>query len=291
MYAVFVSDDPNGESAIQSMPGQLRLGTKALSKHLAPLVAKGLTSVILFGVITVDASKNHWGAEADSPTSPVTESIRWIRTHFPKLYVVADVCLCEYTDHGYCGILNESGRLDNNASLLRLTEVAVSYAQAGAHCVAPSDMNDCRVGAIKNGLQTAGLVHQVAVMSYSAKFHSSLYGPFRAAVASQPSFGNHACYQLPVGARGLARRAIRRDLKEGADIILVKPAGSYLDIIRDAKEISPDIVVAAYQVSGEFTSLHAAAASGVAGLEELATESCEALVRAGVTLIISYLAP
>jgi porphobilinogen synthase len=254
-------------------------------------VENGLESVILFGVINDNADKNAFGYMADDATSPVVQGIRLIRAELPSLYVMSDVCLCEYTDHGHCGILQSDGSLDNAASKRRLTEVACRYAEAGAHCVAPSDMNDCRVAAIKEGLSQCGLAHQVAVMAYSAKFHSALYGPFREAAASQPAFGDRKCYQLPPGARGLARRAIQRDLDEGADIILVKPAGNYLDIIRDAKEISPDIVVAAYQVSGEYLTLYMAAEAGVASLRELVFESCEAMIRAGATIIISYFAP
>ncbi|GAM85286.1 hypothetical protein ANO11243_032900 [Dothideomycetidae sp. 11243] len=291
VYPLFISDKPDDELPIASMPGQSRLGINKLSSYLAPLVAQGLASVILFGVVNDGADKNATGDMADDASSPVVQGIRLIRAQFPSVYVMADVCLCEYTDHGHCGILHSDGSLDNVASVRRLTDVACRYAEAGAHCVAPSDMNDCRVGAIKQGLAKCKLGHQVAVMAYSAKFHSALYGPFREAAASQPTSGDRRCYQLPPGARGLARRAIRRDLDEGADIILVKPAGSYLDIIRDAKEISPDIVVAAYQVSGEYSSLHAAAEAGVGGLKELVFESCEAMVRAGATVIISYFAP
>jgi porphobilinogen synthase len=291
VYPLFISDKPDDKIPISSMPGQFRLGINQLSEFLAPLIDQGLASVILFGVINDNAAKNAWGDMADAAHSPVIEGIQLIRAKFPSVYIMSDVCLCEYTDHGHCGILHKDGSLDNSASVSRLTEVASRYAEAGAHCVAPSDMNDCRVAAIKKGLLESQLAHQVAVMAYSAKFHSALYGPFREAAASQPAFGDRKCYQLPPGARGLARRAIHRDLDEGADIILVKPAGSYLDIIRDAKEISPDIVVAAYQVSGEYLSLHAAAEAGVASLKELVFESCEAMVRAGATVIISYYTP
>ncbi|KAH9823615.1 Delta-aminolevulinic acid dehydratase [Teratosphaeria destructans] len=291
VYPLFISDLSDERSAIPTMPGQLRLGIRRLAEHLEPLVRKGLAAVILFGVISDAANKDPSGTAANDIRTPVIEGIKLIRSQFPELYVICDVCLCEYTDHGHCGILNADGSLDNQNSVRRLVEVAVSYARAGAHCVAPSDMNDTRIAGMKSGLIACGLGHQVSLMSYSAKFHSKLYGPFRDAAASEPAFGDRQSYQLPVGARGLARRAIQRDVQEGADFILVKPAGNYLDIIRDARELDPNVVIAAYQVSGEYASLHAAANAGVGGLRELAHESCEALVRAGATIIISYFTP
>ena len=292
VYPLFISDEPSDAVPIASMPDQLRLGIDRLDDFMTPLVEKGLASVILFGVINDSTAKDSSGSLADSPhSSPVIDAIKLIRSRFPSVYVMADVCLCEYTSHGHCGILHPDQSLNNTASVRRLTEIAVRYAEAGAHCVAPSDMNDCRVAAIKEGLMERGFGHQVAVMAYSAKFHSVLYGPFRDAAVSPPAFGDRRCYQLPCGARGLARRALVRDLSEGADFVMVKPAGSYLDIIRDAKEIEPNVVVAAYQVSGEYASLYAAAKAGVADLRSLAFESCEAMARAGATVLISYFTP
>lgn len=273
------------------MPGQYRVGVHKLARILVPLVAKGLTSVILFGVITTTADKDYRGSMADDSSSPVMIACSAIRADFPDLFVICDVCLCEYTDHGHCGILTDDSSLDNAASVNRLCEVAVRYAEAGAHCVAPSDMNDGRIAAIKQGLVSCGRAHQVSLMSYSAKFHSTMYGPFRDAACSQPTFGDRRCYQLPPGARGLARRAIERDIREGADFVLIKPAGNYLDVIRDACEINPDMVIVAYQVSGEYSMLCAAAEAGVSDLKSLAFESCEAMVRAGATVIISYFTP
>ncbi|KAK4553449.1 Aminolevulinate dehydratase [Recurvomyces mirabilis] len=291
VYPLFISDNAEDFISISSMPDQHRIGVDRLNDFVAPLVAKGLSSVILFGVINDNADKDAEGLYADCAGSPVIEAARLIRANFPSVYVIADVCLCEYTDHGHCGILKADNSLNNEASIRRLTEVAVRYAKAGAHCVAPSDMNDCRVAAIKDGLAKAGFGHQVAVMAYSAKFHSVLYGPFRDAAVSPPAFGDRRCYQLPCGARGLARKAVVRDLSEGADFVLVKPAGSYLDIIRDTKEIDPNAVVVAYQVSGEYAGIYAAANAGVADLRALAFESCEAMIRAGATVIISYFSP
>ncbi|KAI9850182.1 MAG: Aminolevulinate dehydratase [Vezdaea acicularis] len=218
-------------------------------------------------------------------------SIQLLRARFPSLFVVADVCLCEYTSHGHCGILREDGSLNNQLSVERIADVALAYAKAGAQCVAPSDMNDGRIRAIKLKLIEEGIAHKVVLMSYSAKFSGCLYGPFRDAAGSCPSFGDRKCYQLPPGGRGLARRAIHRDIQEGADIIMVKPASSYLDIISDAKEIGKDLPVAAYQVSGEYAMIHAGAKAGVFDLKTMAFESTEGILRAGATIVVSYFTP
>ena len=176
-------------------------------------------------------------------------------------------------------------------SVERISDVAMAYAEAGAHCVAPSDMNDGRVRAIKLKLIEAGLAHRVNLMSYSAKFSGCLYGPFRDAAGSCPSFGDRKCYQLPPGGRGLARRAIVRDINEGADIIMVKPACSYLDIISDAKELGKDMPIAAYHVSGEYAMIHAGAKAGVFDLKTMAFESTEGIIRAGAGIVVSYFTP
>jgi porphobilinogen synthase len=258
---------------------------------LEPLVRKGLQSVILFGVPLAPGVKDALGTAADDPEGPVIKSIRLLRERFPQLYICADVCLCEYTSHGHCGILREDGTLNNHLSVDRISDVAIAYAQAGAHCVAPSDMNDGRIRAIKLKLIEEGISHQVMLMSYAAKFSGCLYGPFRDAAGSQPSFGDRRCYQLPPGGRGLARRAIIRDINEGADVIMVKPAGQYLDIISDAKELGKDLPIAAYQVSGEFAMIHAGAKAGVFDLKAMAFESHEGILRAGATIVVSYFVP
>ncbi|KAL8775691.1 MAG: hypothetical protein Q9209_000187 [Squamulea sp. 1 TL-2023] len=291
IYPLFISDSSDEETLIPSLPNQSRRGLNNLITHLAPLVRKGLRSVILFGVPTAPATKDALGTAADDPDGPVIQTIRLLRHKFPSLFIVADVCLCEYTSHGHCGILRDDGSLNNALSVDRISDVALAYAQAGAHCVAPSDMNDGRIKAIKLKLIEAGIAHQTVLMSYSAKFSGCLYGPFRDAAGSCPSFGDRKCYQLPPGGRGLARRAIARDIQEGADIIMVKPASSYLDIISDAKEIGSDLPVAAYQVSGEFAMIHAGAKAGVFDLKTMAFESTEGILRAGATIVVSYFAP
>ncbi|KAI9886769.1 MAG: Aminolevulinate dehydratase [Watsoniomyces obsoletus] len=291
IYPLFISDQPNEATLIASLPNQYRRGLNRLIPFLSPLIRNGLHSVILFGVPLAEGTKDPVGTNADDPYGPVISAIKLLRQHFPQLFIIADVCLCEYTSHGHCGILNPDGSLHNQLSVERISNVALSYAQAGAHCVAPSDMNDGRIRAIKLKLMQANLAHQVMLMSYAAKFSGCLYGPFRDAAGSAPSFGDRKCYQLPPGARGLARRAIQRDVQEGADVIMVKPANAYLDIISDAKSIAKDLPIAAYQVSGEFAMIHAAAKAGVFDLRTMATQSTEAILRAGASIVISYFTP
>ncbi|KAK2800344.1 Aminolevulinate dehydratase [Emmonsiellopsis sp. PD_5] len=291
IYPLFITDNPDEQTPIPSLPNQPRLGLNRIVPFLTPLVQKGLRSVILFGVPLAPSAKDALGTAADDPSGPVIQAIRLIRAHFPDIYIVTDVCLCEYTSHGHCGILRDDGSLNNALSVDRISDVALAYAQAGAHCVAPSDMNDGRVRAIKLKLIEAGLAHQVLLMSYSAKFSGCLYGPFRDAAGSCPSFGDRKCYQLPPGGRGLARRAIQRDIAEGADIIMVKPASSYLDIISDAKNLGKDMPVAAYQVSGEYAMIHAGAKAGVFDLKAMVIESTEGILRAGAGIIVTYFVP
>ena len=291
IYPLFITDGPDDMILVPSLPGQYQIGLKKLVGFLEPLVHKGLKSVILFGVPMRPGTKDALGTAADDPEGPVIQAIRLIRRRFPQLFISTDVCLCEYTSHGHCGILRDDGSLNNNLSVDRISDVALAYAKAGAHCVAPSDMNDGRIRAIKLKLIEEGMAHRVVLMSYSAKFSGCLYGPFRDAAGSAPSFGDRKCYQLPPGGRGLARRAIHRDIGEGADIIMVKPASQYLDIISDAKEIGRDLPVAAYQVSGEFAMIHAGAKAGVFDLKAMAFESTEGILRAGATIVVSYFTP
>lgn len=291
IYPLFISDQPDEEVLIPSLPDQYRRGLNKVVPYVRTLVEKGLRSVILFGVPVAPGVKDAIGTAADDPKGPVISAIKLLRRTFPNLYITADVCLCEYTSHGHCGILKEDGSLNNNMSVERVSDVALAYADAGAHCVAPSDMNDGRIRAIKLKLIEAGIAHQTLLMSYSAKFSGCLYGPFRDAAGSCPSFGDRKCYQLPPGGRGLARRAIVRDIKEGADVIMVKPASQYLDIISDAKELGKDLPVAAYQVSGEFAMIHAGAKMGVFDLKTMAFESTEGILRAGASIVVSYFTP
>jgi porphobilinogen synthase len=227
MYPIFITDDPGASTEIKSLPGQRRWGVDRLEEFLGPLIKKGLGSVILFGVPMkcekvsgpkqldnalqcAEPLQDAHGGPADDPKGPVIQAIRKLRELYPALYIACDVCLCEYTSHGHCGVLHEDGTLNTEPSVARIAEVALAYARAGAHCVAPSDMMDGRIRAIKRALVDAGLGNRCTLMSYAAKFASALYGPFREAAGSAPSFGDRKCYQLPPGARGLARRAVVR---------------------------------------------------------------------------------
>lgn len=291
IYPLFITDNPDDMVLVPSLPGQYQVGLNKLVPFLEPLIRKGLRSVMLFGVPMRPGTKDALGSAADDPEGPVIQGIRLLQRRFPQLFICADVCLCEYTSHGHCGILRDDGSLNNQLSVDRISDVAVAYAKAGAQCVAPSDMNDGRIRAIKLKLIEEGISHKTVLMSYSAKFSGCLYGPFRDAAGSVPSFGDRKCYQLPPGGRGLARRAITRDIGEGADIIMVKPASQYLDIISDAKELGRDMPVAAYQVSGEFAMIHAGAKAGVFDLRAMAFETMEGILRAGATIVVSYFTP
>lgn len=291
IYPLFISDTPDDEVTIDSLPNIKRWGTNKLIPYVKTLVDKGLKSVILFGVPLKEGVKNPSGSAADDPNGPVITSIKLLRENFPDLFIMCDVCLCEYTSHGHCGILNEDGSLNTVQSCERIAKVAQNYAKAGANCVAPSDMNDGRIRFIKQALIDANLHHQCMLMSYAAKFAGGLYGPFRDAACSAPGEGDRKCYQLPPTAGGLARRALKRDMEEGADAIIVKPSTFYLDIIADAARLCLDYPIAAYHVSGEYAMLHAAAEKGVIDLKQMAFESHQGFLRAGAGLIISYFTP
>ncbi|ESO11038.1 hypothetical protein HELRODRAFT_185301 [Helobdella robusta] len=290
MYPVFITDDDNGEEEISSMPGILRFGCVKVVEHLRPLVRLGLNSVLVFGVPN-NVIKDGRGSSADMKESVVIRAIKSIKQFFPHLLLACDVCLCAYTDHGHCGILREDSTIDNDASIERLAEVALAYAKAGCDVVAPSDMMDGRVGSIKQSLIRAGLGSQVAILSYSAKFASAFYGPFRDAAKSAPSFGDRRCYQLPPGSHGLAMRAVARDVEEGADMLMVKPAMAYLDVVKQTKQQYPEYPLAVYQVSGEYAMIWHGAKSGSFDLKRVLFETFHSMRRAGADIIISYYTP
>lgn len=261
-------------------------------KHLSPLVELGLKSILLFGVVD-QSQKDDTASAADAPGNPVMKALPILRKEFPGIILATDVCLCPYASHGHCGILREDGTLDNAASTQRIAAIALAYAQQGAHVVAPSDMMDNRIAAIRGALDSHG--SKAAILSYSCKFSSSFYGPFRDAAKSAPAFGDRKCYQLPVGARGLALRAAERDVKEGANYLMVKPGMAYLDILRSVKDIHPHIPLFVYQVSGEYTMLYNLGADGTPDqrkqFEEQLMECLLAFRRAGADVIISYFVP
>ncbi|MBP7274600.1 MAG: porphobilinogen synthase [Kiritimatiellae bacterium] len=287
IYPLFVSGSPRARERIASMPGQWRWGADRVEEALAPLVKQGLRSVLLFGVPR--GPKDPEGRGADDPRGPVPRAVARLRRSFPELLVITDVCLCAYTDHGHCGLLCADGSMDRAASIARLADVAEAYAAAGAQVVAPSDMMDGRVGAIRARLDASGF-EPVAILSYAAKFASCFYGPFRDAAQSKPAFGDRRAYQLPPASRTLALRAVERDIAEGADAVMVKPGGPYQDIIRDVRD-AVRVPVLAYQVSGEYAMLHHAAAAGAFDLRAAVEESLLGLRRAGADAIVSYFTP
>lgn len=291
IFPLFISDIDDEALEIPSLPNIIRHGVGRLVEYVAPLVAKGLKSVLLFGVILKEGVKDEYGTPADDPNGPVIRAIKLLRENFPDLYIICDVCLCEYTSHGHCGVLHEDGSLKREQSVLRIGAVAVNYAKAGAHCVAPSDMMDGRIKDIKRGLINEQLENKTLVMSYSAKFSGSLYGPFRDIAGSCPGKGDRKLYQLPNGGAGLARRALRRDIDEGSDAFIVKPSTFYLDIVSEAARICKDYPLCVYHVSGEYAMLHAAAEKGVVDLKAIAFEAHYGFLRAGARLIISYFTP
>ncbi|XP_017880758.1 delta-aminolevulinic acid dehydratase [Ceratina calcarata] len=290
MYPIFVTDEANAKETIASMPGVFRYGVDHLRKMLQPLVSKGLQSILLFGV-SKHLKKDYVGSNADSAENPIMQAVPLIRQWFPELLIACDVCLCPYTIHGHCGVLNDDGTLNNRASIERISEIALAYAKAGAQILAPSDMMDGRIGAIKEKLAANGLLNKVAVLSYAVKFASGFYGPFRDASQSAPKFGDRKCYQLPPGSNGLAARAAARDVAEGADMLMVKPGLPYLDVVRQTKDAHPEYPMFVYQVSGEYAMLYHGAQNGAIHLENVLKEVLLSMRRAGADCIITYFTP
>ena len=284
IYPLFVCPGEGVRRPISSMPGVCQTSVDETVKECEEVLKLGLGGVILFGI---PESKDELGSGGYDPDGIVQRAIRAIKRQTPSLLVATDVCNCEYTSHGHCGkIVN--GDVDNDASLEWLAQGALTHAQAGADLVAPSDMMDGRVAAIRRKLDQGGFP-QTPIMSYAAKFASAYYGPFREAAGSAPQFGDRRSYQMdPANARE-AMREMELDLEEGADILMVKPAGAYLDIIRAAHDRF-DVPIAAYQVSGEYSQIHAAARLGWLDLERTMLESLTAIRRAGASIVMTYFA-
>ncbi|MBM4285509.1 MAG: porphobilinogen synthase [Deltaproteobacteria bacterium] len=284
IYPLFAAPGKGVRQEVAAMPGVFRLSPELLVKEAESALKLRVPAVLLFGL---PRQKDDTGSEAASPRGTVQQAVRLLKKNLPELMVITDVCLCAYTSHGHCGLLH-GGRVDNDATLEALAQVAVSHAEAGADLVAPSDMMDGRVGALREALDERGF-EMVAILSYAVKYASAFYGPFREAADSAPAFGDRRSYQMdPANAREAVREAAL-DVEEGADILMVKPAGPYLDIIAQlAGEF--DLPIAAYQVSGEYSMLKAAAAQG--WLDETAAmlESLLAIKRAGADLILTYFA-
>lgn len=282
---LFVTYGKGVRKPIASMPGHFQLSVDEVVSECREVVKLGIPAVILFGI---PEKKDPLGTEAYSDKAPVQRAVRALKKEFGSdLVVITDVCLCEYTDHGHCGIV-ENGEVVNDATLELLAKEALSHARAGADMVAPSDMMDGRIGFIREELDDAGFEH-IPIMAYSAKFASAFYGPFREAAESAPKFGDRKSYQMdPPNAReAIAEMAL--DLQEGADILMVKPAGPYLDILRVARGAF-ECPLAAYQVSGEFAMIEAASRMGWLERERAIMESLIGIKRAGADLIITYFA-
>ena len=272
---------------VASMPGVFQLSVDLIVEEAREVHALGISAVILFGVPD-EGEKDAEGSAGYDPEGLVPTAIRAIRGAVPDLLVWADVCLCEYTDHGHCGLLTEEGEVDGDSSLPLLARAALVYAEAGADAVAPSDMMDGRVGAIRTVLDDAGLTN-VPIVSYAAKYASAFYGPFRDVAQSAPSFGDRKGYQMDSANADEALREVELDIEEGADIVMVKPAGPYLDVIFRVKETF-GMPTAAYQVSGEYALIKAAADKGWVDEERVMLESLVAIKRAGADLIVTYYA-
>ena len=284
VYPCFVLPGEKVRNPVQAMPGVAQLSVDELLKELETVTDLGIPGVILFGL---PAGKDERGSEAYSRTGIVQEAVKAVKDRFPDLVVVTDVCLCEYTSHGHCGVL-KGHDVDNDATLELLAQVAVSHARAGADMVAPSDMMDGRVGRIRESLDEDGF-EEVAILAYAAKYCSAFYGPFREAADSAPQFGDRRSYQMDPCNSLEALREVALDIEEGADIVMVKPALPYLDIVRRVRE-EFDRPVAAYQVSGEYSMIKAAAAQGWLDESRVMMESLAAIRRAGASFILTYFA-
>jgi len=285
---LFVRRGENVRQPIGALPGHMQLSPDLAAEEAKEAAELGIGGVILFGI---PEHKDDRGSESWNESGVVQQAIDRIKAAVPSLLVVTDVCFCEYTDHGHCGVIAERGGrrdVDNDATLELLARQAVSHAQAGADLVAPSGMMDGMVRAIREGLDGAGFV-ETPIMSYAAKYASAFYGPFREAAESTPQFGDRRTYQMdPASGPGQALREIELDLAEGADIVMVKPALAYLDILHAARERFPGVPLAAYNVSGEYSLVKAAAEKGWVAERELVLEMLTAIRRAGAGIILTY---
>jgi len=284
IYPLFVGPGKDKVQPVSSMPGVAQLSVDRTAKECQEVSSLGIPAVILFGI---PERKDPLGSEAYSDSGVVQMAIREIKEKVPGLLVITDVCLCEYTDHGHCGVV-KNGDVDNDSTLELLAKEALSHAQAGADIVAPSDMMDGRVGAIRKILDQNGF-QQVAIMAYAAKYASAFYGPFREAAESTPQFGDRRSYQMDPGNADEALREAEMDIREGADIVMVKPAMAYLDIVYRVKQ-KFGYPVAAYNVSGEYSMIKAAGQNGWIDEKRIMMEVLFSIKRAGADMILTYFA-
>jgi Delta-aminolevulinic acid dehydratase len=284
IYPLFVVEGSGVKNEISSMPGQFQMSVDNILRECEELQTLGLNSILLFGI---PANKDEAGSGAYDENGIIQKALRAIKRDFPSIIAITDVCLCEYTSHGHCGVI-ENGGVQNDATLDLLIKEALSHAQAGADIIAPSDMMDGRIGAIRSALDRDRFA-DTPIMAYSAKYSSAFYGPFREAAESAPQFGDRKSYQMDPPNSDEAIREIALDIQEGADIVMVKPALSYLDIIRRAKD-EFNMPIAAYNVSGEYSMIKAAAANGWLDGERVMLEVLTSIKRAGADVIITYFA-
>jgi porphobilinogen synthase len=284
IYPVFVGPGKDKVQPVSSMPGVAQLSVDRAVKECAEVGALGIPAIILFGI---PEEKDAVGSEAYADNGVVQQAIRAVKEKVPEMVVITDVCLCEYTDHGHCGII-KNGDVDNDSTLELLTKEALSHARAGADIIAPSDMMDGRVGAIRKALDGNGFT-QTPIMAYAAKYASGFYGPFREAAESTPQFGDRRSYQMDPANSDEALREVEMDIREGADIVMVKPAMAYLDIIYRVKQ-KFGYPVAAYNVSGEYSMIKAAGQNGWIDEQRIMMEVLLAIRRAGADMILTYFA-
>ena len=284
IFPLFVAEGKNFRREISSMPNIFQFSIDNIVRECEELLNLGIKAVLLFGIPDFKDENGSSGYQSDGI---VQKAVREIKKHFPEMLVITDVCLCEYTSHGHCGVI-ENEYVQNDATLELLANQALTHAESGADIIAPSDMMDGRIGAIRRKLDEKGF-YEIPIMAYSAKFASAFYGPFREAAESAPQFGDRKSYQMDFGNSTEAMREIALDIQEGADIVMVKPALSYLDIIRRARE-NFNLPLAAYNVSGEYSMIKAAAQKGWIDGERVMIESLTAIKRAGADVIITYFA-
>lgn len=284
IYPMFVTEGQNIKDEIVSMPGQYRYSIDRMDECLDELKEAGVHAVMFFGI---PDHKDEIGSGAYAHDGIVQKTLRHVKETHPGMYLLADLCMCEYTSHGHCGILH-GAQVDNDETLAYLQKIAVAQAQAGADMIAPSDMMDGRVAAIRKALDEHGYAN-VPIMAYSAKFASSFYGPFRDAADSAPSFGDRRSYQMDFHNRREALKEVLLDVEEGADIVMVKPAACYGDLIREVKDAT-NVPVAAYSVSGEYAMVKTTAAAGLIDGERIMCEMAVSAYRAGADIYITYFA-
>lgn len=285
VYPLFIAEDINQPREITAMPGIMQWPLEHLVREVEHIAKLGIPAVLLFGIPN---KKDELGSQAYAQEGIIQQAIRRIKAEVPDMLVITDVCLCEYTSHGHCGIITNSS-VDNDASLELLSRMALSHAEAGADIVAPSDMMDGRVGAIRHTLDEH-CFNQLPIMSYAAKFASGFYGPFREAAGSTPQFGDRRSYQMEPANMREALREVDQDITEGADIVMVKPALAYMDVIRQVRDHC-NLPIAAYNVSGEYSMIKAAAQKGWIDEKRIALEILTGIRRAGADIIITYFAP